>query len=303
MAPAARPFAKPALSHVEQVALLQRRGLVVDDPVRAEHVLAHINYYRLAAYWLPFEEDHDSHRFRPGTRFDDVLRLYSFDRELRLLALDALERIEVSIRSQWAYGLATRHGSHAYLDPQLATRRDRWERNIESLQAEVGRSDETFIKHFRARYTEELPPVWAVSEIMSMGLLSRWYNNLKPMPVRSAIASTYALDEKVLESWLHHLSIVRNTCAHHGRLYNREFAVTPVMPRTKPQGLRTQLMPQSRGLYNSLVIMLHLMDRIAPQSTWRHRLVDLLGRDGAPLGAMRFPANWGSMPIWQSRAG
>ncbi|NCC27725.1 MAG: Abi family protein, partial [Gammaproteobacteria bacterium] len=202
--PMKRPFGKPATTYAEQVALLQQRGMVIDDPGEAEFYLQHLNYYRLGAYWLPFEADHATHRFRTGTRIADVLNLYIFDRELRLLVLDAIERVEVSVRSQWAYQLAHRHGPHAHLDPALAYRRRLWEQNLTRLADEVNRSDEAFIRHLVETYTEALPPVWAVCEVMSLGQLSRWYNSLKPMATRRAIANVYALDEKVLQSWLHH---------------------------------------------------------------------------------------------------
>jgi abortive infection bacteriophage resistance protein len=85
-----RAFTKLATTYKQQVDLLQQRGMQIEDPATAAFYLQHINYYRLGAYWLPFEVDHASHRFKPGTRFDDVLKLYVFDRELRLLVLDAI---------------------------------------------------------------------------------------------------------------------------------------------------------------------------------------------------------------------
>ena len=294
-----RPFAKPATTYAEQVALLRSRGLIIGDPAEAEFYLQHLNYYRLGAYWLPFEADHQSHRFHPGTRFADVLNLYIFDRELRLLVLDAIERVEVSVRAQWAYQLAHRHGPHAHLDPAFAYRSDRWRDNLARLTEEARRSDETFIRHLLDSYAEALPPVWAVCEVMSLGLLSRWYNNLKPMPTRRAIADVYHVDQKVLESWLHHLSLVRNTCAHHSRLWNREFTITPELPRTKPAGLQPQCRPNSRKLYNTLVILLHLMDLVAPAHHWRARLGALIGRHAIPVADMDFPAGWESLPIWR----
>lgn len=232
-----RPFGKVATSHADQVILLQQRGMIVDNQAEAELYLQHLNYYRLSAYWLPFEADHATHTFRPGTRFTDVLNLYIFDRELRLLVLDAIERIEVSVRSQWAYQLAHLHGPHAHLNSALARKPHFWRSNIDQLTEEVDRSEEAFIKHLKSTYSDRLPPIWAACEVMSLGLLSRWYNNLKPMPTRRAIAATYRIDEKVLESWLRHLSLIRNTCAHHSRLWNREFTITPLLPRNKPSGL------------------------------------------------------------------
>ena len=162
----------------------------------------------------------------------------------------------------------------------------------------ISRSDEAFIKHLQSTYAETLPPVWAVCEVMSLGLLSRWYNNLKPMPTRRAIAAAYGVDEKVLESWLRHLSLVRNTCAHHSRLWNREFTITPLLPRSKPTGLAIQFQSNSRKLYNSLIILLHCMDVIAPRHHWRTRLKTLITSHDIPVAAMDFPTHWQRLPIW-----
>src|SRR5690554_5245430 len=91
-------FTKPASTWDEQIELLRSRGLEIPDLEQARHYLSHINYYRLTGYWLPFEADHSIHRFKARASFDDVLNLYIFDREFRLLLLDAIERIEVSLR-------------------------------------------------------------------------------------------------------------------------------------------------------------------------------------------------------------
>ncbi|MBF0586079.1 Abi family protein [Prosthecochloris sp. N3] len=95
------PLPNPPKIWSDQVALLETRGMVIEDRKQAEFYLQHLNYYRLCAYWLPFEANHSTHTFRPGTTFDAVLNLYIFDRQLRLHVLDAIERVEVSVRSNW----------------------------------------------------------------------------------------------------------------------------------------------------------------------------------------------------------
>jgi abortive infection bacteriophage resistance protein len=293
------PFPKPAKTYQDQVELLRSRGMVIADPERAAFFLQHLNYYRLGAYWLPFEASHSPHKFRVGTTFEQVLDLYVFDRELRLLVLDAIERIEVSVRAQWAYQLAHRHGPHGYLDTSIAHRDSQWQNDHRDLSREVKRSEETFIRHLLETYSEPLPPVWAVCEVMSLGLLSRWYANLKPMPTRRSIAGVYGLDEKTLQSWLHHLSHLRNVCAHHSRLWNREFTITPMMPRSKPSTLVGLFQADSRRLYNSLLILLHFLDIIAPDHHWRLRFCELIGKHVVPLDAMDFPEGWDAVAIWQ----
>ena len=270
----------------------------ISDTVKAEFYLQHINYYRMCAYWLPYEQEHATHTFKPGTNFDTVLSTYSADRRLRLLFLDAIERIEVSVRCHWAYELAHKHGPHGYLESGLAKRIDFLQTNIEKLTAEVDRSDEVFIQHIKRTYSERLPPVWAAAEVMSLGLLSSWFNNLKPSATRIAIASAYQVDDSVLSSWLHHLTVVRNICAHHSRLWNRNLVVTPMLPRTKPAGLGLQFVPGSRKIYNTMVLSLHLMGLIAPESTWRqHLMAQLLAGELDPIG-MGFPKDWQAAPIW-----
>lgn len=289
-----RPYNKPATTYAQQLAKLQVRGMVVSDPVAAQHFLQHINYYRLTAYWLPFEIDHITQKFKAGTTFEDVLALYNFDRELRLLVLDAIERIEVSVRAQWAYHLGHTYGAHAHLDKSLAHNPIHWQKNTGDLAREVERADEIFIQHLKTTYAEELPPIWAVCEVMSMGLLSKWYKNLRHRSDQKAIAKVYGLSAVTLQSWLHHLSVVRNNCAHHSRLWNRDYARVSIMHRNKNPEFVT-----NDKLYNSFVSILHLMDVIAPNHHWREKMKVLLAANAKWLGDMGFPADWARRSVWR----
>lgn len=294
-----QPYAKPATTYAKQVEMLRDRGMSFQDEEKAKLYLQHLNYYRLGAYWLPFEEDHATHKFKTGTTFESVLTLYTFDRELRLLLLDAVERIEVSVRAQWAYRMGHLHGPHSHLDQGLAQNCSHWQSNIDDLKKEVGRADETFIPHLSTTYAEDLPPVWAACEVMSLGLLSRWFSNLKPAHTRRLISGVYHLDESVFASWLHHLSVIRNICAHHSRLWDRAFnRVSPKAPLSKPARIVGEFTDQHR-LYNTLVILLHFMDIISPDSSWRERLKALLTLHPQQLGRMGFPDNWEARLIWQ----
>lgn len=283
----------------EQIQLLQSRGMQINDLGQARHYLSHINYYRLTGYWLPFEANHQTHQFKSGTSFDAVINLYDFDRELRLLVLDAIERIEVSFRTQWAYFMAHKHGSHGYLDKSLARQYQYWNDNLDSLKKEISRSDELFIQHYQTKYTvPSLPPVWSVCEVMSLGLLSRWFKNLRPMPTRKAIAAMYQLDNKVLASIMHHLTQVRNICAHHSRLWNRKFTVTLKLPKN-PALLVTNFNPsEPRRLYNTLVILAWLLGIVSPSSSWKKKLVTLLESYQIDLTQMGFPSNYRKYWLW-----
>ncbi|MEO5330547.1 MAG: Abi family protein [Magnetococcus sp. YQC-5] len=294
-------FAKPPKTFEEQLALLRFRGMIIDDDTKGLHCLSHLNYYRLTAYWLPFEADHTNHVFQTATRLDAVLNLYAFDRELRLLLLDAIERVEVSLRTQWAYHMAHSYGSHAFMDPSLSENADRWQRDMDSLRKELERSDDLFIQHYKRTYNDpEFPPIWVVCEVMSLGLLSRWFTNLKPMSVRRNIAKTYELDCRVLQSFLRHLTYIRNLCAHHGRLWNRRFTVTMELPRTKPSALIADFHHvENRKIYNTLVMLVWMMDQISPGNHWKIKLLDLIQHHDIDSQAMGFPTNYPERSVWQ----
>jgi abortive infection bacteriophage resistance protein len=223
-------YQKPALTYQQQFDLIVSRGLSIseDERLRAMRWLTHISYYRLSAYFLPFKA---GERFRPGTTFHQVAGLYIFDRKLRLVVLDAIERIEVALRNALTYEIAHKHGPFGHVDAAHFDPRFDHGRFISELhQAEAG-SREPFVAHYRSKYTrEEHLPLWMASELISFGRLSRLYKACAP-DIKRRIARRLDIPDGVLVSWLHSLTYVRNVCAHHSRLWNRELAIKPAIPK------------------------------------------------------------------------
>lgn len=303
-------YAKPHTTVHEQIQLLCERGMVIADPVSAQFYLSHIGYYRLRGYWIPFEVpggQGDAHRFRTGTTFEQALNLYTFDRELRLLVNDAIERVEISVRNQWVDVLAQAHGPHAYLNSSHFSGHRQYGRSLAEIAREFEQSKEAYIKHYKKRYKEpDLPPLWAAVGIMTLGQFSHWLSNLKHRGSKARIAKVYGLDEAVLISFLHHLTLIRNLCAHHARLWNREVTVTMQLPRTKPAALVPNLDVRSdpnqapRRIYNTLVMLAYLMDCISPGHRWKQRLFELIERHRIDVWQMGFPADYLERPIWRA---
>lgn len=151
------------------------------DSPKAKRYLKNISYFRLSAYTRPFyiPSNTDDHRFISGTTFDDVLKLYIFDRELRLLLLDAIERIEVSLRAQMTQVLATHHGPHGYLlAAALFDSRYRHDWLADELkQKSEQREVETFLNSYRRKYPRSpvQPPLWMALELLSFGQISNYF--------------------------------------------------------------------------------------------------------------------------------
>ncbi len=294
-------YRKPARSVTEQIYLLKKRGLHINDMAVAEKRLAHLNYYRLRAYAIPFERgDAQKHHFVPGTTFEQILNLHDFDERLRQLILEATSKIEISIRAQWAYHFAIRFGPFAYVHPKHNRKRYWLERNLEALEAELQRSKEPFIRHFHETYHELYPPVWMASEIMSFGLFSRWYKSTRPTKVMAAIAEAYALHRNLLPDVVHHIVVVRNICAHHGRIWNRRISQVLSANLEQEPALQDAFAgSHPKKLYRTLVVLTHLYRQVQPDEDWSARLIQLIEQHQVPVHAMGFPEDWRERRLWR----
>jgi abortive infection bacteriophage resistance protein len=295
-------YTKPPLAIDEQLDLLISRGMVIPDRARASRYLSHISYFRLRGYWIPFEKKGNGpgHVFQDGTTFDAVLDLYVFDRKFRLLVLEAIERVEVSFRAHFANELGVRYGSHFYLDGAYFRSAFTHKKLIDSLQEEINRSKETFIEHYRNTYDQPpSPPIWATSEVMSFGQLSTWYKNIKARSDRNLIAKIYGVDETILQSFMHHLTFIRNITAHHGRLWNRRMTITMTMPK-RPAALAAMLNPAAdRYVGNTVIVLGYFLKLISPGTSWPERMRQLI--ESSPSikpAAMGFRESWQDLPLW-----
>ena len=165
----------PEVSVQSQIDALWQRGMAIPHRGEASRFLTHVGSYRLRGYWQPFEDrsqDGDPPPFRSGTNFAAVMERYHFDRELRVLLLDAFGHIEVSIRNVWALHLSETEGGgpDAHLNRRLFL--DRYYVNLSELHRAYDRHGK------RAhRYDFAECPIWAIAEAMSVGQLSRWYGD------------------------------------------------------------------------------------------------------------------------------
>tara|TARA_R110000823_G_scaffold55161_4_gene134860 strand:- start:11668 stop:12642 length:975 start_codon:yes stop_codon:yes gene_type:complete len=311
-------FLKPAHSIEEQIQTLCNRGLSVPDMERARHYLANISYFRLSAYTRPFYQPNlAEHRFQNDCCFDDVLNLYVFDRELRLLLLDAIERLEVALRAQLTNTLAEHHGPHGYLNREIFDTRYNHAWLLTKIEnAFTGKDVEAFLVHYHKKYPNapSQPPIWMVGELLTFKEVSILLGNLRKPEDTQRIERHFGWRMPVLRSWFRSLSDLRNICAHHGRVWNREFGSRPEMPRKAPKHWPTipssiptgsetdpdQRLDPRRRLYLQLVVIESLLRVVSPNSQWAERLVALLDKyPQASRRHMGFPVNWCEELLWQ----
>lgn len=295
-------YTKPPLTFESQAELLISRGLQADKDELISRLQA-VNYYRLSAYLYPFRKE-SSDYFNENTTLDLVWKHYTFDRQLRILVMDSIERIEVAVRTQLAYHFSHQHGPFAYLNKAFFPKLDpeqhkRW---LDEMRSEIGRSNETFIKHFRKKYGDrhDLPPLWMLCEIMSFGKMLTLFNGVDD-GMRRIIARRYGIEDRILKSWLGALNVIRNICAHHGRLWNRELGFKPYIPQRRkyPQWHNPVSVPNHR-IFGILTILKYLINKIAPTSRWDQRLYKLIeDYPEISLSKMGFPRGWEDIEIWR----
>ncbi len=224
-------YNKPVTLIDTQIKQLQERGLEIKDIDQASHYLSVISYYRLAGYWWPMQSDKVSHVFKSNSRFEDVILLYNFDRELRLLLFDVIERIEITLRTKMIYHLSHEHGFWWIQNTALFINTLEHIKTLATIEEEIVRSKDIFIKEHKRKYKDDhrFPPSIKTLEITSFGSLSKCYGNLKStIKSKDLIAQEFnTVNHTFLPSWLQSMAQIRNICAHHGRLWNKKLPGRP----------------------------------------------------------------------------
>jgi abortive infection bacteriophage resistance protein len=300
------PFIKPATTVDEQIALLQKRGLIINDIASARHYLSHIGYYRLAGYWQIYQTDRTNHIFKAGTTIEEIIELYDFDRELRLLLLDAIERIEVSIRSVLSDIMCCKYGSTWYSEDDHFYDKGAFEGLKSEIEKELDRTNEEFIRHHDRKYGANIfPPAWKTLQILSFGTLSKLYGNIvSSVPEKKEIAKLYGLpSEDWLHSWIQVIAVLRNYCAHHCRVCYRIFSYPPKLMRRPQLGWIKNIPPaggnQSQLLYFQICILKYLLHTCSPGNSFSKKVKALITKyPSVDIERMGFYKDWETEPLW-----
>ncbi|MDR6276887.1 Abi family protein [Corynebacterium suicordis] len=314
---------KPAATLEEHVQRLRARHMLIDDK-EAEQWLKNVSYYRLSAYWYPARaiDPHSNNRredFIPNTSFKDVISLYEADRKLRTLIHDGMERIEIAMRTQVVELLCsyTPEDPTSYLKSDLFREKFNHTDWISTAYGRLARAKSSeSIKHYKNSYGGRFP-LWVVAEVMDFRDISELFAGLKgrdQMKIAQNLNLTIdfgslsrAQKDKVrnrhpLAGWMEQLTIIRNTCAHHGRLWNKSF--TPASTSALRSNGNLDLLPesgQSERIFGALLIMSHLVRAVSPGTTWPDKIVDLLANSFLSNNLVA-PINLGIPTRWNRTA-
>jgi abortive infection bacteriophage resistance protein len=295
-------YNKQALDTPDLLALLKQRGLVITNEQEALKTLSIISYFRLACYFRPMEADKQTHKFREGSTLEQVMALYEFDTALRDMVFCATRQIEVALRTRINHHFSRNHSPFWFSQVDLATDGHLFAEHLSSVDRELRRSKEEFIKEHFARYDKPtFPPAWKTLETVSFGTLSKLYGNFAEKADKKAVAEDFGLPQhEFLNSWMESLTSLRNFCAHHSRIWNRRYALKPQMPKTLAGGdwLTDFSFPPDK-IYPQLCCIAYWLNAIEQKNTFVADFKALLTKyPTVDTAAMGFPRGWQQEPLW-----
>lgn len=271
----------------------------------AKKYLSHISYYRLVGYWYPMYSDKENHTFKVNSRFEDAVALYNFDHDLRMLLFDVIEKIEISLRTKLIYHLSHEYGAWWFEKHDLFINTKHLVSTLFKIQEEVERSKDIFIREHRKKYKDDgrFPPAWKTLELTTLGALSKLYGNLKnTIKIKDTIAEEYgAVNHTYLPSWLQSIAQIRNYCAHHSRLWNKNLPGNPKLLSKPPKPWVEDAPKNCQQLYVHMCLMKYLLNVIQPNNTFTSRLKSLIETyPNVDPNALGIKENWFNEPLWKA---
>ena len=290
-------YNKPALSAPEMVVLLQSKGLTISDEEKVIRYLNTIGYYRLSAYFLPFYSSPDV--FIPKTTFDDILSIYIFDRKLRLITLDPVQRIEIAVRTSISNYMSLKYNPFWILEETLFDNIDNYKKLIDickKVATPQNKHLSASCSHYFSAYGDHsIPPSWILFEELPMGCWSKLFANLKNNKDKRKIADRFGFTWPDFLSWLRSATNIRNILAHHRRFWN---VTVPLLPRHMNHYIKDG--GELKGSYINFVLVMRLLKAFTHNSLWNKRLAEHI--ETCPLDIhtyMSFPQNWQELSFWQ----
>ena len=296
-----RLYTKQPLSIAGQIQLLKDRGLLFGDETHAATFLSEVSYFRFVQYLRPMEADKVHHTFKPNSRFEDALTLYNFDTQLRILIFEAIQEIEIALRTKVNHEFSMQHGAFWFYDTSLADDEHKYIENMNAVDRELQRSKEDFIKEHKQRYDKPVfPPSWKTLELASFGTLSKLYYNCNDTKTKKRIARQFNLPQhEVLESWMRSLTVLRNCCAHHSRIWNRRLTNAPQLSVPLRGAWIDTSGIDGNKLYAITCCIIYWLDSMGRSDAFKTKLKTLIATyPSVDVTAMGFPSNWASQPLW-----
>lgn len=286
-----RNFNKPALDISQLLTLIQSKQIIVEDSERASFYLKTVSYHRLLPYLESLLRNHEPNK----ATFNAAWHLYCFDRELRLLINDAIERIEVAFRTSLSETMSHLYSPYWFLNKNIFNNSSRYHGFLSQIDIACQDKHNSAIQEYYRHYDQpKYPPSWILFEFLSFGACVSAFCNIKKLKDRKAVCEIFNEHPTTMQSWLYAIRYIRNLCAHHARVWNRWFVVSPAL-----SFMLGEKFNQQNTCYAHLIVLSKLLLTISPESKWKENLKSLLEKYKTyPIHEMGFIKNWQDDAFW-----
>lgn len=292
---------KPSKNLEQMLELLSERGLGFSESerIRLSRFLLDVNYYRASGYWRYFQQAPHlgDNTFHADATVEKILEVYEFDHVLRNILLEGLSVLEVSFRSRFAYFYSQFLDEYSYLERSCfksESKKSEIEfgmpskpaQLIESIRQDLAQSKEPYISRFIGSGMN--PPIWVAVEALSMGTVSKMYGSINNSDIRYKVAKSFGYAKPdLLAATFKSLTVLRNICAHHGRVWNRVPTIaTPVLERLQTEADKTIY---QRKPWAWVVTLADLVDQINRTKDYSSGLFNFLARYPNLVEGMKYP--------------
>lgn len=290
---------KKALSFDEQIKSLSDKGLVFDDNERSDlkSFLSENNYYRLTGYSKLFEKK-ESDLYIDGFSYVKLKNIYNFDFELRNILFAFVSKIEISAKTQIAYYLSTKISPTAYLNKDIYESDESYNATMDEINKCIDAQKEQLMVR-RYKDNNQNLPLWVLVEILPLGVVSRFFTNLK-FGNQALVSSSeiYHFQSDYYSNYLHICVLVRNMCAHQSRFYGSNIPGAPRFSKKfkdKLTAKRLKISNTSKStLFVCLIALIKLVSNFNERKIFFDQLKSLFAKYSCfiKIEDIGFPNDW-----------
>jgi abortive infection bacteriophage resistance protein len=271
---------KPVLTIEEQIKLLKKRNLVVEDEdlIDLERFLSCKNYYRIAPYWKTM--NCKNHIIKGNVNFKQIKKRYNIDHNLIISTLESLKVIEIGLKTKFSHLLSLKYNDpYFYINPNIFINRDEHRETLNNIKKELNRNKSNFIGHYKDNYIEDLPPIWATVEVMSFGSIVKLLSLLRSRKDKELFEKEFNMSFRMLINSMKIFNVLRNLCAHHSILFNQNFKINLYRNNTSQYREIEEIMnknpKQEKKIYNWVMLILYFLKENNLESSYKGKIINI----------------------------
>lgn len=219
------------------------------------------------------------------------------DEKLRNIILKGTAKVELTLRSRFAYLLASDGNAYTYMDPEsyqsVRSKRGELLRDnlLRNMSKWMGMSNEVCMRHYRRKGGPV--PVWAAVETFPFDTLSRMLSlHVDAKALRELYRSVgLRTNLRTSSEVVHAMVYLRNLCSHHARLWHREMVIPSPMTRDMKTAF-ADFEYGEKSVASSLLALMYLVRNIEDGDDYATEIRGFLDANDAYVSGIKTALHW-----------